>query len=90
MAEILRNFCNVRLSCPGRDAGADGFSWQGGGGRSQVACRGQDVGSGRCLVMAATAWRAGLLASPDPGSTAVTSVTAGLEDFSGWEDFYRP
>src|SRR5260221_14378387 len=36
-----------------------------------------------------TAWRAGLMASPDPGGTAVTPVTAGLEDFSGREDLYR-
>jgi hypothetical protein len=41
------------------------------------------------LMMVATVWRAGLMASPDPGGTAVTSVTAGFEDFSGWEDFYR-
>jgi len=29
------------------------------------------------------------MASPDPGGAAVTSVTAGLEDFSGWEAFCR-
>jgi len=32
-------------------------------------------------VMVATAWRAGLPASPDPGSIAVTLVTAGSKTF---------
>jgi len=31
--------------------------------------------------MVATAWRAGLLASPDPGGTAVTPVTAVSKTF---------